>query len=158
MYTCSSCNIFVAIVFLNYKIFFMVRTLQNGIAIHLGNFNGPEHLENCNKFTKSNLISVGKISTCLLAVICLSVCYFPTIVLCVLRLTNRIDDHNAILEAIYLWEETFLTLNSTLNCLIFFYKNSTLRKRGIKIIKKCFCSRLQHAHHTKVVNNEATEK
>ena len=36
-----------------------------------------------------------------------------------------------------LWITTLFTLNSSLNCLIFFYKNSVLRRQGGIFLKKC---------------------
>jgi hypothetical protein len=133
--------VFVAIVFLNCKIFRMVRTVRKRMVTSLGNLNGPQDLREGSKLRKPHNFSLGKISTCFLAVVCLSVCYFPTIVMCIVRLAKRNYDDDDPADAIRLWEETFLTLNSTLNCLIFFYRNSTLRRRGIETIEKCFCVR-----------------
>ena len=36
------------------------------------------------------------------------------------------------------WANTLISLNSTLNCLIFFWGNRELRKEGSKFLKKCF--------------------
>jgi hypothetical protein len=33
-----------------------------------------------------------------------------------------------------LWSGTFTSLNSTFNCVIFFWRNSVLRREGIKIV------------------------
>ena len=41
-----------------------------------------------------------------------------------------------------LWSQTTIAMNSTLNCLVFFWKNSILRREGLKIVKKLnFCER-----------------
>jgi hypothetical protein len=34
-----------------------------------------------------------------------------------------------------IWSVTFLCMNSTFNCLIFFWRNSILRREGMKIAK-----------------------
>ena len=132
--------VFSVIYFLNYKIFSTVERLRQRVAIPLGTFGTEEE----NIKVKKHNFSLGKVSTCLLAIVCLSVCYFPTVVICVLKLMrvfDRNDEHdNRTLIVIRVWEDTFLTMNSTLNCLIFFYKNSALRRRGIKIMKKCLCA------------------
>jgi hypothetical protein len=33
-----------------------------------------------------------------------------------------------------LWSNTFLSINSTFNCLIFFWRNTILRREGMKIV------------------------
>jgi hypothetical protein len=38
-----------------------------------------------------------------------------------------------------LWSGTLVAMNSTFNCLIFFWRNSILRREGIKVVK-CFLS------------------
>ena len=134
--------VFIVIVFLNYKIFSMVETLRQRMNITLGHFNDPAVEESI--IVKKPTLSMGKVSTCLLAVVCLSACYFPPIVLFFLRRTTTIVDDKEISTTLRLSGDTLLTINSTLNCLIFFYKNSTLRRRGIKIMKKCFCARLRY--------------
>ncbi|CAB3985239.1 beta-2 adrenergic receptor-like [Paramuricea clavata] len=136
--------VFSVMYFLNYKIFSTVETLRQRVAITLGTYDCEEEYVN----VKKHNFSLGKVSTCLLAVVCLSVCYFPTVVICVLKLTRVLDrndeDNNRTLIVIRLWEDTFLTMNSTLNYLIFFYKNSALRRRGIEIMGKCLCARFRY--------------
>ena len=130
--------------FFNYKIFSTVERLRQRVAINLGTYDSEEE----NIRVKKHNFSLGKVSTCLLAVVCLSVCYFPTVVICILKLTRVFgrndEDNNRTLIVVRLWEDTFLTMNSTLNCLIFFYKNSALRRRGIKIMGKCFCATFRY--------------
>jgi hypothetical protein len=40
-----------------------------------------------------------------------------------------------------LWALTFVSTNSTFNCLIFFWKNSILRREGVKIVKHLLTAR-----------------
>ena len=134
---------------LNFKLFHFARTLKKRAAVTLGSFEasdcGMRTLET--KKLKVSLASSRKISTCFLAVICLLVCHVPFIVSFAVRLTDGLDQNK--LFIIMIWSKTFLTLNSSLNCLIFFYKNSVLRRLGEKFLKKCFRGRMG-LHHDKV--------
>lgn len=124
--------VFLVTFFLNYKIFVMVKTLQRRADIPLGILNGSEQ----GNIVKEPKVPLGKVSACLLAVLCLSVCYSPTIVLMGLKLSALLDwGDQTIFQS---WAATLLTINSTLNSLIFFYKNSTLRRHGKIIMAKCF--------------------
>jgi hypothetical protein len=38
-------------------------------------------------------------------------------------------------ELVALWARTIAAMNSTFNCLIFYWKNKTLRTAGMKVIK-----------------------
>ena len=120
-----------------------MESLRQRLAVPLGsivNNSGEENME-----VKKHKFPLGKVSACLLAVVSLFVCYFPSIVLCVLNLSRPVDWSNGRTYFVTrLWVDTFLIINSTLNCLIFFYKNSVLRRRGIKIMKKYFCAKLRY--------------
>ena len=50
---------------------------------------------------------------------------------------NPVDLIKILIE---LWTETFFTINSSLNCLIFFYKNSV-----VKVVQKCYWCMQKHA-------------
>ena len=131
---------FVALCILNFKLFHIARTVRQRAVVVLGNLDGS----NCNsrivetKKVKVSLGSLGKISTCLLAVVCLFTCNVSSIVRFGLIMADQRQQSNFILTA---WAETFLALNSSLNCLIFFYKNSVLRRHGEMFLKKCFGKR-----------------
>ena len=67
-------------------------------------------------------------------------CYLPTVV--VLGIFGNILNHgdktpDSVVHALD-WTTTLVSMNSTLNCLIFFWGNRELRKEGSKILKKCF--------------------
>ena len=122
---------------LNYKIFYIARTIRNRAIVPVGNLNGSEQ-------KKKSKVTLRKVSTCLLAVACLLVCYCPTIVRFGLALTGaQADWSDETLRIIHLWAKTFITLNSSLNCLIFFYRNSALRRHGETVLEKCFRARLR---------------
>ena len=126
---------------LNYKIFYIVRTIRNRAIVLVGNLNGSEQK---NSEIKKSKATLRKVSTCLLAVACLLVCYCPTIVRFGLALTGaQADWSDETLRIVHLWAKTFITLNSSLNCLIFFYRNSALRRHGETMLEKCFRARLR---------------
>ena len=105
--------------FINYKLFTVARKSRNRIS--------PE-------MKKS--FSIKKISSCLLMVACLSVMSIPSLVYIVLRHNSkepRFTLDNA--ETAGLWASTAGAMNSTFNCLIFYWKDKTLRAEGMKVIK-----------------------
>lgn len=75
--------------------------------------------------------------TCLLAVACWYVCAVPLIgyTVIILAATDLLSADNMAL--LRLWVNTGLTLNSTCNCVIFFWRNETLRKAGKKLLSSC---------------------
>ena len=78
--------------------------------------------------------------TCALVVSLCFLCYLPTVV--VLGIFGNILNHgdkipDSVVHALD-WTTTLVSMNSTLNCLIFFWGNRELRKECSKILKKCF--------------------
>ena len=61
-------------------------------------------------------------------------CYLPNVV--VLGIANILTRDSVLLA--YEWGNTFISMNSTLNCLIFYWGNREMRKEGSKILKQCF--------------------
>ena len=61
-------------------------------------------------------------------------CYLPNVLLFGIETTLTPD---IVLLAFELGN-TLISMNSTLNCLIFFWGNREMRKEGSKILKKCF--------------------
>ena len=107
--------------FINYKLFTVARKSRRNNEI------SPEMKKSC---------SLKKISNCLLVVACLSVLTIPTIVYIGLILTSIETEYilnNA--EFVGLWAKTIAAMNSTFNCLIFYWKDKTLRAEGMKVIK-----------------------
>ena len=125
---------------LHYKIFSAVRTLRRRTVIKVGNIDRSNQT---GIIAKQRKVTSGKVSTCLLAVVCLFVCYLPSLVFSGYLRSKQMDMRTSqTLCILHLWRETIVTLNSSLNCLIFFYKNSALRRHGEKILGKCLCARL----------------
>ena len=85
---------------------------------------------------KMQLARMKKNYTCVLAVICFYVCVIPIAVYAMLRLlrdTSIVDEDTLI----RLWGNTSLSVSSKLNCIIFFWRNETLRKEGKKLLSCC---------------------
>ena len=123
---------------LNLKMLYIARTLRKRTLVTLGNSEGhdsePLKIVNRKKF-QLTLASLGKISACFLAVVCLFICHVPTIVNIAFQMTKQggLRDQRKVIAEV--WAETFLAINSTLNCSIFFYKNSVLRRHGMKYLR-----------------------
>ena len=122
---------------LNYKIFIFARKMRkvdNRIAVSLqvnqGN-NPPAHI-----FALKIRSTLKGTSTCLFAVLCFFVCCFPGLLYNGIGLVSK----SLITRDDYfgwgLWASTLVSMNSTFNCLIFFWKNTTLRTEGRYILKR----------------------
>ena len=129
-------TVLILILCLNYKISFIARTIKNCMNITLGNLNGTAL--NLYEAYESKVI-IRRVSTCLLAVTCLLFCYCPVIAFFILVLTGVQEEwSDQTLCIVQLWIRTLITLNSSLNCLICFYKNSVLRREGKNMLEKYF--------------------
>ena len=108
-------------IFINYKLFIIARKSRKNEGI------SPE---------MKKTLSLKNISSCLLAAACILVLSIPASVYIGLEITSKetstLSD-NANLARF--WNRTFLSMNCTCNCLIFYWKNKILRTEGIKLIK-----------------------
>ena len=116
--------------FMNCKLFAVARKSRknNGIS--------PE---------MKKMFSSKTISSCLLAVVCFVVLNIPVFVYIGLSITSTEKEFtldNAALPGF--WASTITSMNSTFNCLIFYWKNKILRTEGMKVIKGMkICRRVQ---------------
>jgi hypothetical protein len=116
--------------FMNYKMFAIARKSRrnNGISPDM-----------------KKTFSLKNISCCLLAVACFLVLSIPVFVFGGLNITSTAKEFtldNALLAG--LWASTTTSMNSTCNCLIFYWKNKILRTEGMKVIKSMkICRRVQ---------------
>ena len=119
-----------AMLFINYKLFLVVRKSRRHKRI------SPD---------MKKTFSLKNISSCLLAVACVAVVSIPTFVYIGLRINspetkNTLD--NAYLAA--MWAATISLMNCTFNCLIFYWKNKVLRTEGLKVLKSMkICRRVE---------------
>ena len=114
--------VFPPMIFINYKLFIIARKSRRNNAI------SPEI---------KKTFSLKNISSCLLAVACFVVLSIPTFIYIGLRITTKnpftpLDDA----EIVAFWSRTIASMNSTFNCLIFYWKNKVLRAEGIKLLKR----------------------
>ena len=80
--------------------------------------------------------SLKNISSCLLAVVCFVVLSIPAFVYSGLGLVSKNKDISLNKTFIVgLWASTIISMNSTFNCLIFYWKNKILHTEGMKVIK-----------------------
>ena len=113
--------LFPPMIFINYKLFIIARKSRrnNGIS--------PE---------MKKTFSLKNISSCLLAVASFVVLSIPVFVYIGLRITTKNPSTLADAEIAALWSRTIPSMNSTFNCLIFYWKNKVLRAEGIKLLKR----------------------
>ena len=104
-------------VFVNFKLFAIARKLHRQRAVSPG------------KRRTANLINI---STGLWAVVCFMLLSIPSSFYIALRFTEK--SLNTI-RLSYIWGFTCNAMNSTLNSLIFFWKNEVLRTEGIQILE-----------------------
>ena len=111
-----------AMLFINYKLFRVARKNRRNNRI------SPE-------MRKS--FSLKNISSCLLAVACLILLAILSIIYIGLSPTTKTKEYtlnNARIAG--LWFHTVSSMNATFNCLIFYWKNKTLRTEGIRLLLK----------------------
>ena len=112
--------LFPTMLFTNYKLFRAVEGSRRNNRI------SPK---------ENKTFSLTKISSCLLVVACYVVLSIPIFVYIGLKMSSR--DTTLTLGSAYLagiWSKTIASMNSTFNCLIFYWKNRVLRTEGWKVI------------------------
>jgi hypothetical protein len=106
--------------FLNYKLFTIARRSRRN---------------NVMSSEKKKSFSLETVSSCLLAVACFVALSIPSFIYIGLRITSKNEDTLDDAEFVRLWAKTVTAMNSTFNCLIFYWKNKTLRTAGMKVVK-----------------------
>ena len=128
--------IFLLSIYLNYKTIMIARSKRRDERV------APASNHEIVKRTRFNL---KKMSTCSLAVICCFVCFFPHLVYSLYFETSerRLRRENDQAFMSWTWTTTAGCANSTFNCLILFWRNTVLRREGMKIVKnihsRCCC-------------------
>ena len=112
----------------NYKMFKIAKSKM------LGERAFPNTATSGNKTRQKRIVNLKNISTCFLVVGCFFVCSCPHIIYSVFRFTSGAPAFDRQVMLFSIWSNTFVSINSTLNCLIFFWKNSILRHEGMKMI------------------------
>ena len=120
----------VMLVYFNYKMFMIAKSKQNSTAP-----SSSAVTSNDTERQKRSTTKFRTVSTCSLAVACFFICFSPQIVFRILLLITKINFSDQQLRLFALWLNTVMATNSTFNCLIFFWRNSVLRREGMKILK-----------------------
>ena len=121
--------IFPPMLFINYKLFTIARKSRRNNRV------SPE-------MKKS--FSLKNISSCLLSVACFVVLSIPAFVYIGLKITSKDSSTLDNTNIAALWGKTISCMNSTFNCLIFYWKDKILRIEGMKVIKSMkICRRVR---------------
>ena len=126
--------------FANYKMFIVAKSKQANEIIVLGS-QAEIKKQKC-------FVSFKYISTCSLAVFCSLICSCPPIVHSGLCWKWETPLYGTQFLSLGLWASTSVSMSSTFNCLIFFWRNSILRREATKIFKGSH-------HHTGPVVSKA---
>ena len=118
--------------FLNYKMLVIVKSKRKDeLRVVPARLETPGNEERQKK-RKTNF---KNISTCCLAVGCCFCCFFPETILGTWNYNLKFAKNDRQRILFNIWASTFACMNSTLNCVIFFWRNSFLRREGMKILK-----------------------
>ena len=116
------------LIYSNYKIFIIAKSKCANERVT------PTTATSVDEKRKKRALNLKNFSACSLAVCCFFLCSSPQIAYSALRLATGAPPFNRQILLFNLWAGTFASINSTLNCVIFFWRNSILRREGMKII------------------------
>ena len=119
---------------LNYKMFIIAESKRENERVAPTRAATSSHPER-----KRRILIFKHFSTCSLAVACFFICSLPKMIYSASRSTSNKPFYDRQVLIFGIWAGTFLSMNSTFNCLIFFWRNSVLRREGMKVVK-CFQS------------------
>ena len=122
--------IFFVFIYLNYKMFIIAKSKRNMNSVASTSTVTRSYQER-----KRRKMNFNNISTCSLAIGCFFVCSSPQIIYSVVSLTSETVQNDRRMKIFNVWSTTLVFMNSTFNCLIFFWRNSILRREGLKILK-----------------------
>ena len=113
-------------VYSNYKLLVIAKSKRDDKK------NAPlsAQTSNVDQNLKKEILSLKNVSTCTLAVACFFLCSSTQIAYFVLRLTSDVSKYHKQVYFFHLWSNTITSMNSTFDCLIFFWRNSILRREA----------------------------
>ena len=115
------------LVFFNYKLFMISRKVCRESARRRDSTSSPA--------ASTLSVNLKTISPCLLSVGWFMLAYIPVGLVYVVMFTQNLKSHNTSIKMARFWTGTVACTNSTVNCLIFFWKNDVLRREGMKTVK-----------------------
>ena len=86
---------------------------------------------------KRSAMNFKTASTCLLAVLCFYCTSIPLFLHYFMEIFSTFNNDN--LMSLYLWSVTAVSMDSTFNCFLFFWRNRILRVEGKKILQRFRC-------------------
>ena len=122
--------LFLMFIYLNYNMFIIAKAKRKAEKPATSAEERPGHAER-----KRFKLNFKNISTCSLAIGCFFVSFCPKMIYSALCLTLKNMPDLIDTVSLDMWLCTLATMNSTFNCLIFFWRHSVLRREGIKILK-----------------------
>ena len=117
----------------NYKMFAIAKSKRKDKRIA-----PADGAASSNQERKKRMVNFKNISTCLLAAGCYFICSLPQLIYSSWRTTSSKSWNDSEIRLFAIWCNTFLFMNSTFNCLIFFWRNSILRREGMKTVNYCW--------------------
>lgn len=134
--------ILLLIIYINYQMLVTVRTIKRNEAKRMLTMRcSADTVENLNQSaterSPNERSHPNSVSTCFMAVLCFFVCSLPVLVHNGIWFAKEDTLADKIRMPLLLWAQTFLSMNSTFNCLIFFYKTRALSCEGKKLLKTC---------------------
>ena len=121
-----------ALTVLNYKMLMIVRSKRDHELRVAPTSSATPAYQERQKKRKKNL---KNISTCSLVVGCFFICSLPGIIYTIWIFISKVESNDRQNIIFNIWASTIFSMNSTFNCLIFFWRNSILRREGMKIVK-----------------------
>ena len=124
-----------ALVFIYIKIYFASRRSSESFrSKDRTTCASPQGQDISQSEREDHLRNLRLVKSCFIVVICFCICFLPACFL------NGISFPNAVITYMgIIWADTLLLLNSSLNSLIFFWRNKLLRKEAGRILKQVFC-------------------
>ena len=115
-------------IYLNYKMFKIAKSKREDERV------APTTAASVDANRKTRILNLKNISTCSLAVGCSFFCSCPLIIYSTVCLASEMLLSEMQFSLFQQWSCTFVSLNSTFNCVIFFWRNSILRREGMNIV------------------------
>ena len=115
-------------IYLNYKMFKIAKSKREDERV------APTTAASVDENRKTRILNLKNISTCSLAVGCSFFCSCPFIIYSTVYFASEMLLSEMQFSLFQHWSCTFVCLNSTFNCVIFFWRNSILRREGMKIL------------------------
>ena len=130
--------IFLLILYINYQMMVTVRAIRQNDALIMRYYsNEHDSLSTETGTYEGRGMATKNASTCFLAIVCFFVCSCPVLVHNGIWYARKDTFSDEIRMPFLLWAQTFLSMNSTFNCVIFFYKTTALRCEGKKLLRRC---------------------